>query len=61
MRVPVRSIVGFSAGAATMAFVAAAVITAPRAEPTLQVLAKCPGAAAESPLPKAIPEAQRPA
>lgn len=61
MRIPIRPIVGFSAGAASMAFVAAAVVTAPRAEPALQVSAKCPEAARESRLPEAVPEAQRPA
>ena len=60
MRIPVRPIVGFSAGAASMAFVAVAVFTAPRAEPALQASAKCPDAARESPLPNAQTGAQRP-
>ena len=61
MRVPVRPILGFSIGAGTMAFVAIAVATAPQAQPAPQVLAKCPDAAQESPLPGTRPEAQRPA
>ena len=61
MRIPLRPIIGFSAGAGAMAFVALAAVTAPQAQPALQASAKCPEAAQESPLPEARPEAQRPA
>ena len=61
MRIPLRPIIGFSAGAGAMAFVALAAVTAPQAQPALQASAKCPEAAQDSPLPGARSEAQSPA
>jgi len=60
-RLPIRSIVGLAAGAASMAFVILAGVTAPRTETALQVSAKCPDAARESALPDTTSEAKSPA
>ena len=61
MRISIRPVLGFGAGAAAMGFVLIAVATAPRAEPGAQVTAECPDAARESGMPVAADGAQSPA
>jgi hypothetical protein len=61
MNIPIRPIVGFSAGATSMALVLLAGLTAPRAEPVQQATAKCPDSARELPVPAPADGAQTPA
>lgn len=50
MRIPLRPMIGFGAGAASMALVLLAGLTATHAEPEQQAKAKCPDSAQESPV-----------
>ncbi len=61
MRIPFRPLIGLGAFCAAMAFVVIAGVTAPRAEPALQISANCPDTPAESVLPDAGTEAKSPA
>ncbi len=61
LRPPIRSIVGFGAGATSMALVLLAGFTATRAEPVQHATAKCPDSAQELPLPDLTARAQTPA
>jgi hypothetical protein len=61
MPIPLRPIVGFGAGATSMALVLLAGLTAPRAEPVQQASAKCPDSAQELPVPAPTAGAQTPA
>lgn len=61
MRIPLRPIVGFSAGATSMALVLLAGLTSPPAEPIQQARAKCTDSAQDSPLAAPVNEAQSPA
>lgn len=60
MRIPLRPLIGFGAGATAMALVLLAGLTAPRAEPVQQASAKCPDSEHEIPLPP-VARAQSPA
>jgi hypothetical protein len=61
MRIPLRPVIGFAAGATSMALVLLAGLTATRAEPEQQAKAKCPDSAQESPVSPSETEARRPA
>jgi hypothetical protein len=61
MRIPLRPIIGFGAGATAMALVLLAGLTAPRAEPVQQANAKCPDSGHEIPLAAPVDGAQNPA
>jgi hypothetical protein len=61
LRPPIRLVIGFGAGATSMALVLLAGFTATRADPVLEARAKCPDSARELPLPDAAPGAQTPA
>lgn len=61
MRIPLRPIVGFGAGATSMALVLLAGLTAPRAEPAQQANANCPDSAQDLPLVMPDTGAQKPA
>jgi hypothetical protein len=61
MRIPLRTIIGFGAGATSMALVLLAGLTATREESVQQAISGCPAMAKESPLPIPATGAQSPA
>jgi hypothetical protein len=61
MRIPLRTIIGFGAGATSMALVLLAGLTAPREESVQQATSGGPAMAQESPLPAPTAGAQTPA
>ena len=61
MHIPLRTLVGFGAGATSMALVLLAGFTATRAEPVQQATTGCPAMAQDSPLPLPASGAQSPA